>query len=510
MTLSNDRPRPVALCILDGWGLREARENNAVALANTPTYDRLMQTCPHATLKTSGRDVGLPDGQMGNSEVGHMNIGAGRVVSMDLGRIGLAIEDGSFAKNPALQRFIDKLRKSGGAAHLIGLMSEGGVHAHIDHAIAAARVIAAAGIPVRVHALTDGRDVPPGSATPDLARLQAELPENARIATVIGRFYAMDRDKRWDRVERAFDAIVRAKGLTAENPADAVSAAASRGETDEFITPTVIGDYPGMIDGDGVLCLNFRADRARELMAALGAPGFDAFDVSNRADLAAMAGFASYSDEHDKYMDVLFPKENIVNTLGHWVAQHGLRQFRLAETEKYPHVTFFLNGGEETPEQGEDRMMPNSPKVATYDQAPEMSSAEVTARFVKAIEEGYDLIVTNYANPDMVGHTGDLQAAIKAVEAVDRGLGQVVDALEKVGGAMIITADHGNCETMIDPETGNPHTAHTTNPVPVILVGGPDGARLRDGGRLADLAPTLLALMGLEQPPEMTGVSLLS
>ncbi len=510
MTLSNDRPRPVALCILDGWGLREARENNAVALANTPTYDRLMQTCPHATLKTSGRDVGLPDGQMGNSEVGHMNIGAGRVVSMDLGRIGLAIEDGSFARNPALQRFIDSLRRSGGAAHLIGLTSEGGVHAHIDHAIAAARVIAAAGIPVRVHALTDGRDVPPGSATPDLARLQAELPENARIATVIGRYYAMDRDKRWDRVEQAFDAIVRAKGLTAENPADAVSAATARGKTDEFITPTVIGDYPGMKDGDGVLCLNFRADRARELMAALGAPGFDALDVSNRPDLAAMAGFASYSEQHDKFMDVLFPKENIVNTLGHWVARHGLRQFRLAETEKYPHVTFFLNGGEEAPEQGEDRMMPNSPKVATYDQAPEMSSAEVTARFVKAIEEGYDLIVTNYANPDMVGHTGDLNAAIKAVEAVDRGLGQVVDALEKVGGAMIITADHGNCETMIDPETGNPHTAHTTNPVPVILVGGPKGARLRDGGRLADLAPTLLALMGLEQPPEMTGVSLLS
>ncbi|MDQ7080880.1 MAG: 2,3-bisphosphoglycerate-independent phosphoglycerate mutase [Paracoccaceae bacterium] len=510
MNSRKDAPKPVVLCILDGWGLREARENNAVALANTPTYDRLMQTCPHATLKTSGRDVGLPDGQMGNSEVGHMNIGAGRVVSMDLGRIGLAIEDGSFAKNPALQRFIDKLRRSGGAAHLIGLMSEGGVHAHIDHAIATAQVIAAAGIPVWIHALTDGRDVPPGSATHDLARLASVLPENARIATVIGRFHAMDRDKRWDRVKRAFEAIVRTKGLKAENPADAVSAATTRGETDEFITPTVIGDYPGMKDGDGVLCLNFRADRARELMAALGAPGFDAFDVSRRPDLAAMAGFASYSDEHDKYMDVLFPKESIVNTLGHWVAQHGLRQFRLAETEKYPHVTFFLNGGEETPEQGEDRMMPNSPKVATYDQAPEMSSAQVTARFVKAIEDGYDLIVTNYANPDMVGHTGDLNAAIKAVEAVDRGLGQVVDALEKAGGAMIVTADHGNCETMIDPETGKPHTAHTTNPVPVILFGGPDGARLRDGGRLADLAPTLLALMGLEQPPEMTGISLLS
>ncbi len=508
--MSTPPPKPVVLCILDGWGLRPQSKDNAVALAHTPTFDRLMATCPHATLKTSGRDVGLPDGQMGNSEVGHMNIGAGRVVSMDLGRIGMAIEDGTFAENPALGRFIDALKASGGTAHLLGLTSEGGVHAHIDHLIAAADIIAAQGVPVAVHALGDGRDVPPGSALVDLSRLRDSLPEGARIATVTGRFYAMDRDTRWERVAAAFEAIVHAKGLRAATATDAVNAASARGESDEFIKPTVIADYPGMADGDGVLCLNFRADRAREIMAAIGDPAFDGFETGPRPALAALAGMASYSSAHDAYMDVLFPKADIVNTLGHWVSAHGKSQFRLAETEKYPHVTFFLNGGRETPEQGEERNMPHSPKVATYDLQPEMSSVAVTDQFVAAIAHGYDLIVTNYANPDMVGHTGDLKAAIKAVEAVDRGLGRVIKALKRAGGAMLITADHGNCETMVDPETGKPHTAHTTNPVPVILVGGPAGASLRDGGRLADLAPTLLQLMGLAQPPEMTGKSLIA
>ncbi|MDA1285646.1 MAG: 2,3-bisphosphoglycerate-independent phosphoglycerate mutase [Rhodobacterales bacterium] len=502
-------PKPVILCILDGWGLRTERANNAPVLANTPTFDRLMATCPNATLKTCGRDVGLPDGQMGNSEVGHMNIGAGRVVSMDLGKIDLAIEDGSFASNPALVAFIAKLKSTGGTAHLIGLASYGGVHAHINHLIAAANVIAAAGVPVNIHALTDGRDVPPGSAANDLATLAAASPSNASIATVIGRFYALDRDNRWGRVKLAYDAIVHAKGHAAANPAQAITDATARGESDEFISPTVIGTYQGTKDGDGILCLNFRADRARELMAALGDKTFDAFEISKRAELAAMAGMASYSDQHNAYMDVLFPKANIINTLGHWVAIHGKSQFRLAETEKYPHVTFFLNGGQETPEKGEDRMMPKSPKVATYDLQPEMSSVEVTDRLVAAIEHGYDLIVVNYANPDMVGHTGDQSAAIAACEAVDHGLNSTIKALAQAGGAMIITADHGNCETMVDPETGNPHTAHTTNPVPVILVGGPQNATLRKGGRLADLAPTLLQLMGLPQPPEMTGQSLL-
>ncbi len=502
-------PKPVILCILDGWGLREATENNAVALSKTPTYDRLMATCPNATLKTSGRDVGLPEGQMGNSEVGHMNIGAGRVVYMDLGRIDRAIETGEFAKNTALNRFIGSLKSSGGTAHLLGVASDGGVHGHIDHINAAANVIAEAGVAVQVHALTDGRDVAPGTAKGFLHSLAETLPEGASIATVGGRYYALDRDKRWERVERAYDAIVRAKGITATDGVEAVESAAERGGSDEFITPTVIGDYRGIQDNDGVFCLNFRADRAREIMAAMGAPDFNEFDVSDRPQFAAMARMSSYSDPLDQFVDVLFPKQTISNTLGHWVSTHGLTQFRLAETEKYPHVTFFMNGGVEPPEDGEDRIMPASPKVATYDLQPEMSSAQVTTQFLSAIESGYDLIIVNYANPDMVGHTGDLDAAIAACEAVDYGLGQAVDAVQKAGGAMIVTADHGNCETMVDPETGNPHTAHTTNPVPVILLGGPESATLRPGGRLADLAPTLLELLNLPKPPEMTGESLI-
>jgi len=502
-------PRPVVLCILDGWGLSPRRDGNAVALADTPVIDRLMATCPHATLITHGHDVGLPAGQMGNSEVGHTNIGAGRVVSMDLGQIDLAVEDGSFARMPALLDFIASLRKSGGTAHLIGLVSDGGVHAHLVHLLAAVRAIAAAGVPVAIHVLTDGRDVPPTSAEGYVATLQAGLPDGARIVTLTGRYWAMDRDNRWDRVERAFRAIVQGQGRAAPSAAAALAAARDAGENDEFIAPTIIDGYAGTGDGDGLFCLNFRADRAREILAALAAPGFAHFDASARPDWSARLGMVEYSDLHNAYMATVFPRRVIINTLGEWVARHGLRQFRLAETEKYPHVTFFLNGGREDPEAGEDRFMPQSPKVATYDLAPEMASAEVTAKFIEAIGAGYDLIVVNYANPDMVGHTGILPAAIRACEAVDSGLGQVLKALEAAGGVMLLTADHGNCEMMIDPDTGGPHTAHTTNPVPVVLIGGPAGARLRDGGRLADVAPTLLALMGLAQPPEMTGASLI-
>ncbi len=501
--------KPVVLCILDGWGLSDHGEGNAPHLAATPTFDRLWADCPHATLITHGPDVGLPRGQMGNSEVGHTNIGAGRVVAMDLGAIDLALEDGSFAHNPRLQAFIDRLRQTGGTAHLLGLVSDGGVHAHINHVKAAIAAVAGAGVPVAVHAITDGRDVPPTSAPGYIADLAASLPAGACMATVIGRYWAMDRDNRWDRVARAFDAIVRAKGERAAGAAEAVVAAHGRGETDEFIAPTVIGDYPGARDGDGILCLNFRADRAREILAALGDPAFDGFETGPRPVWAQMLGMVDYSTSHDRFMTTMFPKQDISNTLGAWVAAHGLRQFRLAETEKYPHVTFFLNGGKEVPEDGEDRYMAPSPKVATYDLQPEMSSAEVTRELVAAIGRGYDLIVVNFANPDMVGHTGDLSAAIAACEAVDRALAAACAALEAAGGAMIVTADHGNCETMIAPETGGPHTAHTTNPVPVILLGGPARARLRDG-RLADLAPTLLQLMGLPQPPEMTGQSLIA
>lgn len=501
-------PKPVVLCILDGWGLREDRTANAPALADTPNFDRLMATCPHSTLVTHGRDVGLPTGQMGNSEVGHTNIGAGRVVAMDLGAIDLAIEEGSFVQNPALLAFIARLKASGGTAHLFGVVSDGGVHGHILHVLAAARAIVGAGVPVLLHAVTDGRDVAPSSAAEFMASIRRDLPAGARVATVIGRYWAMDRDHRWERVARAYAAMVAGQGEAAGDALAAVQAAYARGETDEFIAPTVIGGYRGVRDGDGLFCLNFRADRVREILAALAQPGFDGFDRGRAPHWAAVLGMVDYSAAHNTYMTVAYPKPVLRNTLGEWVASHGKRQFRLAETEKYPHVTFFLNGGKEVPEPGEDRYMAKSPKVATYDLKPEMSAAEVTDHLVAAIGQGYDLIVINYANPDMVGHTGILAAAITACEAVDAGLGRVLAALAVAGGAMLVTADHGNCETMVDPVTGGPHTSHTTNPVPVILVGGPKGAHLRSG-RLADLAPTLLQLMGLAQPPEMTGESLI-
>lgn len=502
-------PKPVVLCILDGWGQSDDTTANAPSLANTPAFDAIMAKGPTAQLITHGPDVGLPSGQMGNSEVGHTNIGAGRVVAMDLGQIDLAIEDGSFNQNSALLDFVAKLKATGGTAHLMGLVSDGGVHGHLTHIIAAIRAITDAGVPVVLHAITDGRDVAPKSAFTYFEDLTAALPATATIGTVTGRYFAMDRDNRWERVSEAYDAMIHGKGGHAATAHAAVDAAYQREESDEFITATVINDFNGVQDGDGVFCLNFRADRAREILRAIGEPGFAEFDIGARPTLAALLGMVEYSAGHNAYMTTVFPKRKIVNTLGEWVAKQGLTQFRLAETEKYPHVTFFLNGGKETPEQGEDRYMAPSPKVATYDLQPEMSAPEVTDNFVKAIEAGYDLIVTNYANPDMVGHTGDLQAAIKACEAVDQGLARVVAALEKAGGAMIVTADHGNCETMVDPETGGPHTAHTVNLVPVALVGGPVGATLRNG-RLADLAPTLLVLMGLPQPDEMTGESLLS
>lgn len=503
-------PKPVVLCILDGWGLSDSPDANAPHLARTPVFDRLMANCPHATLITHGPDVGLPRGQMGNSEVGHTNIGAGRVVAMDLGQIDLAIEEGSFFENSALQSFVTKMKASGGRAHLLGLMSDGGVHGHLNHIAAAARALTEAGVPVLLHALTDGRDVAPKSARVQLEALREMMPPEVRIATVTGRYFAMDRDNRWSRVEEAYEAIVAGRGLRCPDPRMAITNAYARSETDEFITATVIGDYMGARDGDGLFCLNFRADRAREILQAIADPAFAAFERGACPSWAALLGMVEYSEAHNAWFETVFPSRDIVNTLAEWVAQHGLRQFHLAETEKYPHVTFFLNGGKEQPEMGEDRYMAPSPNVATYDLKPEMSAEEVTTRLVAAIRGRYDLIVVNYANPDMVGHTGDLKAAMAACEAVDQGLGRVVSALEEVGGTMIVTADHGNCEVMVDPETGGPHTAHTLNPVPVILLGGPEGADLRAGGRLADLAPTVLQLMGLEKPLEMTGETLLT
>ena len=502
-------PKPVVLCILDGWGIGTDAAVSAPALAEVPHFNGIWATCPRATLTTFGPDVGLPTGQMGNSEVGHTNIGAGRVVAMDLGAIDLAIEDGSFAANPALLDFVGKLQASGGTAHLMGVISDGGVHGHLNHVLAACRALSAAGVPVALHAITDGRDVAPNSAAEFIAALTLALPRGAKVASVIGRYWAMDRDTRWERVARAYDAMVHGTGSSAATPEAAVALSYAKGEMDEFIAPTVIGDYAGASDGDGFFCLNFRSDRAREILSALAAPGFTGFETGVRPNWAALLGMVEYSSSHNGFMATAYPRRVLNNTIGEWVAAQGMTQFRLAETEKYPHVTFFLNGGREEPFVGETRAMPKSPKVATYDLQPEMSAPEVGDRLVEAILHGHDLIVVNFANPDMVGHTGSLPAAIRACEAVDLCLGRALTALQMRGGAMIVTADHGNCELMVDPVTGGPHTAHTVNPVPVVLVGGPQGGKLRDGGRLADLAPTLLQLMGLPQPPEMTGRSLL-
>ncbi|MBO9467565.1 2,3-bisphosphoglycerate-independent phosphoglycerate mutase [Tropicibacter sp. R15_0] len=500
--------KPVILTILDGWGLSEDTKANAPYLAKTPTMDRLMATCPNATLITHGPDVGLPTGQMGNSEVGHTNIGAGRVVAMDLGQIDLSIEDGSFATRPALVDFITKVKAAGGVAHIMGLVSAGGVHSHENHLLEAARVLTEAGLKVQIHAVTDGRDVAPTSGHDTVTAFEGKLPKGAFIGTVVGRYFAMDRDNRWERVQQAFDLVTDGLGHSQPTVAKAISEAYQRDESDEFIAATKIDGYVKPGSGDGLLFINFRADRAREILASLADPEFDGFETGPRPDWSDVCGMVEYSDSHNTYMSAIFPKQDIVNTLGHWVAEQGKTQFRLAETEKYPHVTFFLNGGVEVPEPNEDRFMPKSPKVATYDLQPEMSSGEVTEKFLAAIDHGYDLIVVNYANPDMVGHTGDLDAAIKACEAVDAGLGQVVAKLEQVGGAMLVIADHGNCECMVDPETGGPHTAHTTNLVPVVLFGGPEGAELKPG-RLADVAPTLLQVMDLPKPEEMTGKSLI-
>ena len=501
--------RPVMLVVLDGWGWREDSANNAVLQAKTPNFNRLWQSKPHAFLKTSGLDVGLPEGQMGNSEVGHLNIGAGRVVMQDLPRISAAVADGSLARLPASTQLIGQLKQSGHACHLIGLVSPGGVHSHQDHAVALANLIASAGIKTYVHCLTDGRDTPPRSAGQDVERFRHALHPDVQIATVIGRYWAMDRDKRWDRVERAYQAIISADAPRFEDPKQVIAQAYAKDITDEFIDPAVIGAYAGVQEGDGLLCFNFRADRVREILAAFLDPHFSGFERKTIVQFGPAVGLTAYSDELAPLMSTAFSAQNLDNVLGKVVADAGRRQLRMAETEKYPHVTYFLNGGEETPYQGEDRIMVPSPKVATYDLQPEMSAPELTDKAVEAIGSGtYDLIVLNFANPDMVGHTGVLAAAVKAVETVDQCLGRIADAIEAAGGALVVTADHGNCETMIDPLTGGPHTAHTTNPVPLILMGG--GNKGIAEGRLADLAPTLLQLMGLEPPPEMNGKSLLN
>ncbi len=508
----NSRPRPLVLCILDGWGERGGGADNAIETAHMPVWRRLMARWPHAHLQASEHYVGLPDGQMGNSEVGHTNLGAGRLVMQDLPRIDAAIASGEIGRMPAMRDFIARLKHSGGTAHLMGLLSPGGVHSHQRQIAALARIVAEAGAPVAIHAFLDGRDTPPKAALSYLREFQSDLAglENLRVATVAGRYFAMDRDQRWERVEKAYRVIAEGEGETAADAAGAVAAAYGRDETDEFASPTAIGGYRGMRDGDGLLIANFRADRVREIAAALLDPDFAGFARARRVDFAAALGLVEYSEELNRFIGTLFAPEDLADTFGEVVSKAGLTQLRIAETEKYAHVTFFFNGGRETVFPGEERILVPSPKVATYDQQPEMSAPEVTDKVVEAVESGrFDVVVLNYANADMVGHTGHIDAAVKAVETIDKCLGRVAAAVEKADGTLVVTADHGNAEMMRDPKTGEPHTAHTLNPVPFLVVNPPAAHAHVEDGRLADVAPTLLDILGLDQPAAMTGHSLI-
>lgn len=507
------RQRPAVLCILDGWGFREDAEDNAVTRANALEFRRRWESCPHALLDASEEHVGLPEGQMGNSEVGHMNLGAGRVVYQDLPMIDRAIEQGELATNEVLLNIVGRLKSSRGTCHIMGLASPGGVHAHQDHIVALARWVAEAGVPVAIHAFLDGRDVPPQSAAEQIARLREDVSSlsGVRIATLCGRYYAMDRDKRWERISKAYDLLVDGQGAAAEDPVAAIKASYDAGVHDEFVLPVALSGYAGMKDGDGAIFANYRTDRAREILDALLNPSFEGFSRSRIVKLAAAAGMVEYSDTLNALMPALFPPKVIERTLGEVIASAGLKQLRIAETEKYPHVTFFFNGGRESPFENEERVLVPSPKVATYDMQPEMSAMGVTEKVVEAVESGkFDMIVLNYANPDMVGHTGVMGAAVKAVETIDACLARLFAAVERQGGFVLVTADHGNCEQMKNPKTGGPHTAHTLERVPLILVNGPQDVKgLRDG-KLADVAPTLLALMGLEAPKAMDGDVLLA
>ena len=505
-----NRPRPVVLLILDGWGHRDDPADNAIAQADVPTWRRLLAEHPTTLIHTEGRHVGLPDGQMGNSEVGHMNIGAGRIVYQDLTRIDAAIEDGSFFDNAELNAACEAAIAANGTLHLMGLLSPGGVHSHESHLFAMLELATRRGVPrVAVHAFLDGRDTPPRSAEPSLRALQERCAAagNARIASVAGRYYAMDRDNRWERVRLAWDAVVEAQG-DAPDALAALQAAYARDENDEFVKPTAIAGGRPMADGDAIVFMNFRADRARQLSAAFVAPDFAGFGEGvRRPSLSRYVCLTEYDARLPA--PVAFTPDNLANTLGEVLGASGMTQLRIAETEKYAHVTFFLNGGREEPYPGEERILVPSPKVATYDLQPEMSAPEVCAKLLEAIEaERFDAIICNFANPDMVGHTGVLSAAIKAVETVDQAVGKIIAAVRAKGGELLVTADHGNCEMMRDPETGEPHTSHTVGPVDLVYVGERD-ATLRGGGALRDLAPTILDLLGVDKPAEMTGASLL-
>jgi len=507
--------KPVALIILDGLGIRENKIGNAVKAAKLPNYNSYINNYPNTVISASGLDVGLPEGQMGNSEVGHLNIGAGRVVYQELTRITKEIEKGDFYKNPKFLDIISYVKNRGKKLHLMGLVSDGGVHSHIAHLFALIELAKKEGLnDVYIHCFLDGRDTPPKSAIGFVSALQNKIEEVGigRIATVSGRYYAMDRDQRWDRVKLAYDAMVLGSGRIATDALNAVDIAYTLGENDEFILPTVIpnseGNYDKIECDDGVIFLNFRPDRARQITRAFVDSDFEGFERANGYFPLNYVSMTLY-DKTIKGVQVAYEPHNLINTLGEYVSKQGLNQLRIAETEKYAHVTFFFNGGVEAPNLNEDRVLIPSPKVATYDLKPEMSAYELTDKLINIIdEEKYDLIIANYANPDMVGHTGVLDAVIKALETVDTCLDKVINKIIEKGGSAIITSDHGNAEAMISAENGTPITAHTTNPVPVILI-GTDHVQLKQGGRLSDIAPTLLQLLNVKAPEEMTGQSLI-
>jgi len=495
------------LCILDGFGYRENESYNAVTRSNAPYFFSLWDKYPHSLVKTGGEDVGLPEGQMGNSEVGHTNLGAGRVVYQDLPKINRAIEKDELKNSEDLQDYVSKLKASKGTCHILGLASAGGIHAHENHMLALAKVMVDAGVPVQMHCITDGRDTAPQSAIDTLPKLADKVAAlgNAKVTSLCGRYWIMDRDKRWDRVEKGYKLITEGAGAKFNNVKEALEASYKAEKNDEFVEPVVLSGFEAMKDGDGILMANFRADRAREILSALLDPAFDGFARSKVVKFAAKLGMVQYSVDLSHLLGAIFPPKDIRNSLGEVISNKGLRQLRLAETEKYAHVTYFFNGGIEEVFANEDRILVPSPKVATYDLQPEMSAAEVTENLVKAINsKDYDLIVINYANGDMVGHTGVLEAAKSAVRALDKHMQEVVKAVVDTDAVMIVLADHGNCEQMYDEEKGVPHTSHTLNLVPCLLVNDKTGKKLKDG-KLADIAPTMLTLMGIEIPSEMDG-----
>ncbi|MFC3609392.1 2,3-bisphosphoglycerate-independent phosphoglycerate mutase [Stutzerimonas tarimensis] len=503
-------PKPLVLIILDGFGHSETPDYNAIMAAQTPVYDRLRAEYPCGLISGSGMDVGLPDGQMGNSEVGHMNLGAGRVVYQDFTRVTKSIADGDFFENPALCNAVDKAAAAGKAVHILGLLSDGGVHSHQNHLVAMAELATRRGAEkIYLHAFLDGRDTPPKSAQSSIELMQATFGRlgKGKVASLIGRYFAMDRDNRWDRVEQAYKLIVDGSAeYRSEYAVDGLIAAYERGESDEFVKATTIGEPVRVEDGDAVVFMNFRADRARELTRAFVEEDFDGFTRTRRPRLADFVMLTQYAANIPA--PSAFAPESLDNVLGEYLAKHGKTQLRIAETEKYAHVTFFFSGGREEPFEGEERILIPSPKVATYDMQPEMSAPEVTDRIVEAIEQQrYDVIVVNYANGDMVGHTGDFNAAVQAVQCLDACLGRIISALDEVGGEALITADHGNVEQMEDEVTGQAHTAHTTEPVPFLYFGRRE-LSIRQGGVLADVAPTMLKLLGMEKPQEMTGRSI--